>query len=74
MPDLAESLATWLLQRVARAVEAGEVSGDLLTKLQAEMERARDLSQEEGHALAVRDIAERLGLPVNEAEKLLAPP
>ena len=71
MPDLAEPFETWLLHRVAQAVEAREVSADLLTELQAEMERARGLPQEEGHFLAVQDIAERFGLPVDQAEKLL---
>jgi len=53
---------SWFLHRVAHAVAAGEVSADLLTELKAEMEAARDLSQEEGHALAVRNNAERRGI------------
>ena len=72
MPDLAEPFETWLLHRVAQAVEAREVSADLLTELQAEMERVRDLPQEEGQALAVQEIAERWGVPVKRFEHLLA--
>ena len=63
---------SWLLYRVAHAVKAGEVSADLLAELRTEMERARDVPQEEGHAQAVQDIAERLDLRVKHAEKLLA--
>jgi hypothetical protein len=48
------------------------VPGDLLAELHTEMEAARDLSQEEGHALAVLDIAERLCLPTDQAGRLLA--
>jgi hypothetical protein len=71
--DPKEAFEAWLLHRVARSVEAGEVSADLLTELCTEMERARELAQEKGHTLAVQDIAERFGLPVDHAEKILAP-
>jgi len=47
------------------------VSADLLTELRTEMERARDLPQEEGHAWAVQNIAERMGLPAGHAERML---
>jgi hypothetical protein len=50
---------------VAQSVEAGDMSAELLSELRTKMERARELFQEEGHALAVRDIAERLDLPVD---------
>jgi len=70
--DPTEAFETSLLHRVAQAVEAGEVSADLLTDLRSEMERARALSQEEGHALSVQDIAKRLGLPAGEVETMLA--
>ncbi len=71
MPDPTEPFEPWLLRRVAHAVEAGEVSTDLVAELGSEMERARELPQEEGHALAVQDIAERLGLPAGYAERML---
>jgi hypothetical protein len=61
-----------LLRRVAQTVEAGEVPADLLTELRSRMEWARKLPQEKGHALAVQDIAERLGLPLDHAEAMLA--
>ncbi len=67
-----KAVEAWLLHHVAHAVEAGEVSADLLAELRAEMESAKELPQAEGHALAVQDIAERLGLPVDHAEKMLA--
>ncbi len=67
-----DTFESWLLHSVAQAVEAGEVPADLLAELQAEMVAARGLPQEGGHALAVQDIAERLNLPVEQAEELLA--
>ena len=66
-----EPFESWLLHRVAQAVEAGEVSADLLTGLQAEIETARARPQEEAHAEAVQDIAARLEIPLEEAEKSL---
>ena len=71
-PDPAEPFETWLLNRLAHAVEAVEVPAELLTELRTEMERARELPHEHGHALAVQDIAERSGLPVDQAETMLA--
>ena len=67
-----EAFETWLLHRVGQAVEAGEVSGDLLAALGTEKEKARELPQEDGHPVAVQDIARRLELLVDQAEKTLA--
>ena len=61
-PDPREAFEAWLLHRVAQAVEAGEVSAGLLAELRSVMKGARERPQAEGHALAVQDIAERLGL------------
>jgi hypothetical protein len=36
-PDVIGGFETWLLRRVAQAVEAGEVPASLLTELQAEL-------------------------------------
>jgi hypothetical protein len=72
LSDFREAFETWLLHRVAQAVEAGEVPADLLTELRSEMERARELPQVEGHTLTVQDLAERLDLPRDQAEKMLA--
>jgi hypothetical protein len=72
VPQPLEDFETWLLQRVARAVEAGEVSGDLLTELRTEIEQTRELPQEEGHTLAIQDIAEQFSLPLDQSEKMLA--
>jgi hypothetical protein len=64
-----EAFETWLLRRVAEAVEAGDVPADLLTELHGACEAARAMPQEEGHARAVQDIAERLGIPTEEVEQ-----
>ena len=72
MPDPADAFATWLLHRVAEAVEGREVSADLLTELQAEMAEARERPAEARDALALMDLAERVNLPVDELTELLA--
>lgn len=61
----------WFLQRVAQAVEADEVSADLLTELRDAITEAQDRPQAEGHAAAVRDVATRLVIPVEQAERSL---
>jgi hypothetical protein len=71
-PAPIEPFETWLLRRVAKAVEAGEVSAALLAELQAEIETAKEKPQEEGHAEAVHDIAARLDIPLGQAKKSLA--
>jgi hypothetical protein len=71
MPEPAAAFESWLLRRVAQSVEAGEVPADLLTELQGQIEAAKGGSQEEGHAKAVRDLADRLGIPVMQAEQAL---
>lgn len=72
MPAPMDAFEVWLLRRVAQAVEAGGVPGSLLTQLQAEIDAARERPQEEGHAEAVQDIAERLNIPLKRAEDMLA--
>ena len=49
-PDPMDSFETWLLRRVAHAVEAGEVPAELLTELHSELTAARARPQEERHA------------------------
>ncbi len=66
-PEPMERFEAWLLHRVAQAVEAGEVSADLLADLQAEFETARDRPQQEGHAAAVQHLADLTGLPEGQA-------
>lgn len=73
MPDPADTFETWLLQRVARAVEAGEVSADLLTDLQAEITEAGERPPEDRHALAVQELAERFNLPWTGSRKYWPP-
>jgi hypothetical protein len=72
MPDPAEPFETWLLHRVAEAVEGNEVSATLLTDLHAEIAEAHAQSPDERHALALMDLAERVNLPVDELTELLA--
>ncbi len=71
-PERPEDVAKWLLHRVAQSVEAGEVSGELVTHLHAELASARERPEEEGYAMAVEHLAELTGLPQEEAAKILA--
>jgi hypothetical protein len=72
MPESPEPFERWLLRRVAEAVEAGEVSADLLTEIHAEMAEARERPPDERHALALMELAERVQLPVDRLMELLA--
>ncbi len=67
-----ETFESWLLRRVAQAVEAGEATADLLSELQAEFELSREKPPEQSHADAVRDIAVELQMPIEKAEAGLA--
>ena len=71
-PDPVDAFETWLLQRVAHAVETGEVSAALLTDLQAEITEARGRPADERHRLAVQELAERFGLSVDALQEWLA--
>ncbi len=71
-PESLEDFESWLLRRVAQAVEAGEVSADLLTELRAEFDSARGRPEAEGHAAAVQHIAGLAAVPEEEAAKTLA--
>jgi phytoene/squalene synthetase len=71
-PDPADAFETWLLRRVAEAVEGGEVPANLLTDLQAEIAEAREREPDERQALAIQELAERFGLPVERLTELLA--
>ncbi len=71
-PEPLESFETWLLRRVAQAVEAGEVSGDLLAELQAEFEASREKSPEQSHSDAAQDVALELDLSIEKVEAGLA--
>lgn len=72
MSDQSVPFETRLLRRVADAVEAGEVSADLLTDLQTEIAVARARPPEERHARALVELAERLGLPLERLTAMLA--
>jgi hypothetical protein len=66
-----DAFETWLLHRVAHAGEAGEVSAELLTDLQAEITEGRGRPSDERHSLAVQELAERFGLLVEQLRDLL---
>ncbi len=66
-----KSFQTWLLRRVAQAVEGGEVPEALLTELQAELEAAKERPQKEGHAAAIRQIADLAGVDLEKAAEVL---
>ncbi len=66
MPDPADPFETWLLHRVAEAVEGDEVSATLLTDLHAAIAEARARPPEARDALALMDLAERFGPSVNQ--------
>ena len=72
MPDPMDAFESWLLQRVTQAVEAGEVSADLLTNLQTEMAAAREQTPDERHAVVFQELADLLDLPVDRFTELLA--
>jgi HAMP domain-containing protein len=72
MPDPPAAFETWRLHRVAHAVEAGEVSADLLADIHAAMAATYARPPEARHALALMELAERVNLPVDRLTELLA--
>ena len=72
MPDPAQPFETWLLHRVAEAVEGNEVSADLLTELHTAIAEVRARPPVARDALALMDLAERVNLPVDHLTELLA--
>jgi hypothetical protein len=72
MPEPPEGFETWLLRRVAQAVEAGEVPAELVTELQSELAAARERPQEEGRAAAIRQIADLADVDREKAAEVLA--
>jgi hypothetical protein len=53
----AENFEAWLLRRVSRAVQAGEIPTVVLTELESELEAARRRLRDPGRAAAIRMIA-----------------
>ena len=72
VPDPAAPFESWLLHRVAEAVEGNEVSAALLTDLHAAIAEVRARPPESRDALALMDLAERVNLPVDHITELLA--
>ncbi len=67
-----ERFESWLLRRVAQAVEAGAVSSHLLTELRDEFEATREKPPEVGLAEAIRTFTEIAGVSQEQAEAMLA--
>ena len=67
-----EPFESWLLSRVAQAVEADEVPEALLTDLHAEIAAAKERSQNEADVAAVRQIADLAGVDPEQAAEVLA--
>ena len=72
MPDPTDPFETWLLHRVAEAVEGNEVSATLLTDLHAAIAEVRARPPEARDTLALMDLAECLNIPVAQLTELLA--
>ena len=72
MPEPIVVFESWLLRRVARAVEADEVPETLLTELQAEIEAAKEVSPEEGEVAAIQQIVDLVGISEERAAKVLS--
>ena len=72
MSNPTEAFETWLLHRVAEAVECDEVSAALLTELHAEIAEARARPPETRDALALMELADRVNLPVDQLTELLS--
>lgn len=72
VPDRTESFETWLLHRVAEAVEGNEVSATLLTDLHAAIAEVRARPPEARDTLALMELTERVNLPVDYLTELLA--
>ena len=72
IPKAMDAFETWLLRRVAQAVEAGEVPAELVTEPQFELAAARERPQEEGRATAIQHIADLAGVQEEEAAQTLA--
>ena len=72
MSNPTEAFETWLLHRVAEAVEGNEASATLLTDLHDAIAEAHARPPEARDALALMDLAERVNLPVDHLTELLA--
>ncbi len=70
--DPMDTFDSWFLRLVAQAVKAGEVPEALLTDLQAEIAAAKERPQEDGHAAAIRQIADLAGVDPEKAAEALA--
>jgi hypothetical protein len=72
MPDPTEPFESWLLHRVAEAVEGAEVPATLLTDLHTAMAEVRARPPETRDTLALMELAERVNISVDELTDLLA--
>ena len=73
MRDSTEPFETWLLRRVAEAIEGNEeVSANLLTELRTALAEVRARPPEARDSLARMELAERVNLPADYLTELLA--
>ena len=73
MRDPTEPFETWLLRRVAEAIEGNEeVSANLLTELRTALAEVRARPPEARDSLALMELAERVNLPADHLAELLA--
>lgn len=70
-PETPEGFEVWLLRRVRQAEEAGEVPRSLLPDLQGELQAAGERSEDTGHAVVVRQVADLAGIDRERAEEIL---
>lgn len=66
--DPLECFETWLLHRIAQAVEPRKVSADLLAEPRAEFEAAKERPQEQSHVDAWQDIAVEVHMPIEKVK------
>jgi hypothetical protein len=66
-----DKFATWLLHRIAQAVEAGEVSEALLREVQEELLSQDALFSFDSYEMAVRQLQELGGVSREEADAAL---
>lgn len=72
MPDPTDPFETWMLHRVAEAVEGREVSVTLLTDLHTAITEVHARPPEARDGPALMDLAERVHISVDELTDLLA--
>jgi hypothetical protein len=65
------SFATWAQRRIAQAIEAGALSGDLALRFQAQLAAASGLPRRATREALVERLADTLAIPLGEASSML---